>query len=223
MGPGPQMPDPDGSDGFGGDQGYEPPPLPDGGGTGGFDGIGDPGGGFGGPDDPGYAPPPLPDGADAVVPLEQTELIDSATVRLVQVDPRPGQHVLVTAELLIKVDRRPAEDEARGTQGLTRAEALLTMVRARSAPMDDQFRATARELLTMTRLLLDSPAADDAAFRALLQDIELVLAQVVQLGPAEAPENLDLITEGLNERDVLPRLRTAIPAGQASLDARGET
>ncbi|MEX2308228.1 MAG: gephyrin-like molybdotransferase Glp [Pirellulales bacterium] len=37
---------------------------------------------------------PLPEGADAVVPLEQTELLDASRVRLHQTDPAPGQHVL---------------------------------------------------------------------------------------------------------------------------------
>jgi molybdopterin molybdotransferase len=37
---------------------------------------------------------PIPEGADAVVPVEQTELVDAVTVRLQQVDPRPGQNVL---------------------------------------------------------------------------------------------------------------------------------
>ena len=37
---------------------------------------------------------PLPDGADAVVPLEQTELVDATTVHLLQADPPFGQHVL---------------------------------------------------------------------------------------------------------------------------------
>ena len=37
---------------------------------------------------------PIPEGADAVVPIEQTELVDDATVRLQQVDPPPGQNVL---------------------------------------------------------------------------------------------------------------------------------
>lgn len=37
---------------------------------------------------------PLPAGADAVVPVEQTELIDSGAVRLEQPAPPPGQHVL---------------------------------------------------------------------------------------------------------------------------------
>jgi molybdopterin molybdotransferase len=37
---------------------------------------------------------PLPEGADAVVPIEQTEMINATTVRLRQVNPAPGQCVL---------------------------------------------------------------------------------------------------------------------------------
>jgi molybdopterin molybdotransferase len=37
---------------------------------------------------------PLPEGADAVVPVEKTELVHPATVRLHQVDPAPGQSIL---------------------------------------------------------------------------------------------------------------------------------
>jgi molybdopterin molybdotransferase len=37
---------------------------------------------------------PLPEGADAVVPVERTELVDSSTVRLLQPEPPFGQHVL---------------------------------------------------------------------------------------------------------------------------------
>ncbi len=37
---------------------------------------------------------PLPEGADAVVPLERTDLIDDTTVRLQQIDPSLGQNVL---------------------------------------------------------------------------------------------------------------------------------
>jgi hypothetical protein len=103
------------------------------------------------------------------------------------------------------------------TPYLSRTEALLTAFRSqgRAAP-DAQFLATARDLLGMTRLLLDSPAADDAAFRALLEDLELVLAQLVRLAPDAPSPEVDLITQGLNERGVLPRLRTAIPAGPAA-------
>jgi molybdopterin molybdotransferase len=37
---------------------------------------------------------PLPEGADAVVPVEQTELVNETTVRFLQIDPQPGQHVM---------------------------------------------------------------------------------------------------------------------------------
>lgn len=109
------------------------------------------------------------------------------------------------------------------TQYLTRAEALLTGMRSGSVPVDAQFLASARELLGMTRLLLDSPLARDAQVRDLLEDLELVLAQVSQLDPAaRGTADLDLITDGLNQHGVLPRLRSAIPAGPAALGGRGD-
>jgi molybdopterin molybdotransferase len=43
---------------------------------------------------------PLPEGADAVVAFEQTESVDEQTVRLVQIDPKPGQHVLAMGAAL---------------------------------------------------------------------------------------------------------------------------
>jgi molybdopterin molybdotransferase len=37
---------------------------------------------------------PLPEGADAIVAIEQTEMVNDRTVRLLETDPRPGQHIL---------------------------------------------------------------------------------------------------------------------------------
>jgi molybdopterin molybdotransferase len=37
---------------------------------------------------------PLPEGADAVIPVEQTVLVNGMTVRFLQVDIQPGQHVM---------------------------------------------------------------------------------------------------------------------------------
>jgi molybdopterin molybdotransferase len=37
---------------------------------------------------------PLPEGADAIIPIEQTEMINDDTVRLAQVEPSPGQHIM---------------------------------------------------------------------------------------------------------------------------------
>jgi hypothetical protein len=97
---------------------------------------------------------------------------------------------------------------------LSKVETLLTSLR--TAPDQTHFVGQARDLLTSTRLLLDSPGAADPRVHALLQDLELILVQVVQLDPAHRREDLDLITDGLEQRQVMPRLRTAIPAGPAS-------
>ena len=99
---------------------------------------------------------------------------------------------------------------------LSEAEALLTSFRARSTSdqqMDAQLGAWARQLLTNTRLLLDSPVANDPQRRPLLQDLELILVQIVQLSPGTAPQDRDLIEKTLQQEHVLTRLRTAIPAG----------
>jgi len=43
---------------------------------------------------------PLPEGADAVIAFEQTEPIDDRTVRFLQTDPAPGQHMLAVGAAL---------------------------------------------------------------------------------------------------------------------------
>lgn len=99
---------------------------------------------------------------------------------------------------------------------LSETEALLTSFRTRSnadQQMDAQLGAWARQLLSNTRLLLDSPVANDPQRRPLLQDLELVLVQIVQLSPASTTQDRDLIEKSLKQDHVMTRLRTAIPAG----------
>ena len=107
-------------------------------------------------------------------------------------------------------------------QTLVQAEALLTAYRAGDdRPRDEeslrQAGRWARDVLSSTRLLLDSPAANDPQFRALFTDLELVLAQIVQLSgaPLQADER-ELIERAMRDRDLLPRLRSALPAGAAA-------
>jgi hypothetical protein len=45
--------------------------------------------------------------------------------------------------------------------------------------------------------------------RSLLEDLELVLAQVVRLQNGTDRTEVDLINRALEQRDVIPRLRTA--------------
>ena len=95
---------------------------------------------------------------------------------------------------------------------LGQAVALLVALPSdgRSDRADDVYLNRAHDLLLTTRLLLDSPASADPRFRNLLEDLELVLAQVVRLQSDQSRAELDLIRQALEQRDVLPRLRTAV-------------
>ena len=87
---------------------------------------------------------------------------------------------------------------------------------------DARLAAQARDLLSTTRLLLDSPTAGhDAELQALLDDLELVLAQVVRLPAVRDSSQAALIHEALEARDVLPRLRTAAAQASAPMQSFG--
>jgi anti-sigma factor RsiW len=108
-------------------------------------------------------------------------------------------------------------------QHLDRTEALLTSFRAEAASgqVDPQVRQWADQTLTSTRLLLDSPAADDPKVRTLLEDLELVLAQIAALPAKNEPNEVDLARRAVDESRVLPRMRTMAP-GPAPV-THGET
>ena len=104
------------------------------------------------------------------------------------------------------------------TEHLSQSETFLTLFRAsvRQGGNEQLASSTARQLLATNRLLLDSPAATDNRTRLLLQDLELVLAQIAQLsGPPSSPD-LDFITNGLDDSGVMSRLRTAVPSGTSA-------
>jgi hypothetical protein len=103
-------------------------------------------------------------------------------------------------------------------QYMKQTEALLVSYRgdAKNQVMDATIGKWAKDLLSSTRLLLDSPAASDPQRRQLLEDLELVLVQIVRLTPRSSTEERDLIDNTLKDADVLSRLRTAIPAGAMS-------
>jgi hypothetical protein len=108
------------------------------------------------------------------------------------------------------------------TQTLTQAEALLTAFRAPQQSRTDtrQLGTWGRQVLGSTRLLIDSPAGDDPQLRALLEDLELVLVQIIQLSGAQLdPTDRALIQGALDHSDLLPRIRTAVPAGAPGADA----
>ena len=98
------------------------------------------------------------------------------------------------------------------TRYLGQTAALLIALPSspRDANADRRFILQAGELLSTTRLLLDSPAANDPQLKSLLDDLELVLAQIARLPAKRDAAELDLIHEALEQRDVVPRLRSVV-------------
>jgi len=137
--------------------------------------------------------------------------------RLSAPEPRPVAPVLAASDTAPR-----AKDVAyriTAMEHLGQSEAFLTLFRAsvRGGGKEQLASATARQLLATNRLLLDSPAASDARTRLLLQDLELVLAEISQLSPRPSSPDLNLITEGLERGGVMSRLRTAVPSGASTI------
>ena len=95
---------------------------------------------------------------------------------------------------------------------LGRAALLLASLPSNGRPglSDARLNEQAKQLLGTTRLLLDSPVGHEQRMKDLLEDLELVLAQVARLQPQRPGESLTLINEALEERDVVPRIRSAV-------------
>jgi hypothetical protein len=103
------------------------------------------------------------------------------------------------------------------SQHLNSAEVLLTSFKsANDTSMDAITRRFARDLLSTTRLLLDSPAGSNPVRRRLLEDLELVLVQMAQVPSQGGSLDRELIDRAISRRQVLTRIRTSISAGSAS-------
>jgi hypothetical protein len=98
---------------------------------------------------------------------------------------------------------------------LGQTEVFLTEVRAdlTSGRRDPQRAERSRELLTRTRLIMASDAARAPAVDRLLEDLELVLAQIAALPDTGTRRSTDarLLRERLQVGTVLPRIRTILP------------
>ena len=94
---------------------------------------------------------------------------------------------------------------------LGRTAVLLAALPRNSSPadLDPGITTESARLLTTTRLLLDSPAGSDGRLHNLLQDLELVLAQVARLEPRDHRDELQFIRTAIDEHDIVPRLRSA--------------
>lgn len=94
---------------------------------------------------------------------------------------------------------------------LVRTAALLASLPSdrTTTASDSAIAIRAGELLTQTHLLLDSRAGSDPTLHKLLEDLELVLAQVARLRVQRGGNDLQLIHQALTVRDVLPRVHDA--------------
>ena len=154
-------------------------------------------------------PPIAPKSRDIVQPR--------ATRELAVVTPRDGARDLpALPDSTVQTFYRTA-----ALQTLAQAEALLIAYRGAENVRDpaamQQAARWARDVLSSTRLLLDSPAGRDPQMRTLFTDLELILAQIVQISgmPLQARER-ELIEDAMRDRDLLPRIRSAVPAGLAT-------
>lgn len=117
----------------------------------------------------------------------------------------------------------PARREARADampyrvaamQHLVTTEALLVSLRSdvRAGRKDTTIATWAGQLLGTTRMLMDSPAGRDPQLKQLLEDLELVLAQISRLPGAQGEAaDLGLIDDAVRHRQIMTRLRALSP------------
>lgn len=92
------------------------------------------------------------------------------------------------------------------------SEAMITAFRgaARRGDVDPQMAKWSRDLLGETRLLEGSAPPNDVEMKRLLEDLELVLAQIVHYTNhgTHSTDDLDLIERSIKDRAVMNNMRT---------------
>jgi hypothetical protein len=115
----------------------------------------------------------------------------------------------------------PAAYQIAALDHLRHVETFLTVFQSEAKQGDvPGMPELARGLLENTRLLMDSPAGRDAHMALLLDDVELVLAQIASYEGGDGPE-LSLIEQGIERRGLLLKLHAAIPAKYSVAGAQG--
>lgn len=133
--------------------------------------------------------------------------------------PDDGAGPSSRAEAATGARRELAADAARpyrvaAMQHLVTTEALLVSLRGdvRAGRKDTTIAVWAGDLLGTTRMLIDSPAGRDPQLKQLLEDLELVLAQISRLPGAHGEAaDLGLIDDAVRHRQIMTRLRALSP------------
>jgi hypothetical protein len=113
-----------------------------------------------------------------------------------------------TAQLASRMEDVGGSDMSRYLVHTAALLASLPSDRATTAT-DTTIANRAGALLIQTHLLLDSRAGSDPTLHKLLEDLELVLAQVARLSVQRSGSDLQLIHQAIAVRDVLPRVHDA--------------
>jgi hypothetical protein len=125
----------------------------------------------------------------------------------------PEAYAIATTQQLLEVQALLTAFDANTRQATGSAAGTKTDAKA-DAKADAHLASWARDLLSNTRLLLDSPAGADPHRRQLLEDLELVLVQIAALSPDAAASDRAAIAHTLDDAQVLPRIKAAIPTNQ---------
>jgi hypothetical protein len=105
---------------------------------------------------------------------------------------------------------------------LRRVETFLEVFQAEARTrVPPEAADVARGLLENTRLLIDSPVGREQRFAVLLDDVEVVLAQIASYGGSRDTSDLQLIEQGIEQRGLLAKLRAAAPATYQVARAQG--
>ncbi|HEX2693190.1 MAG TPA: hypothetical protein VHL12_03950 [Gemmatimonadaceae bacterium] len=126
----------------------------------------------------------------------------------------PATHAPLPADTSAVVDAY--RDQTSRYLGQTAALLIALPAKDVSGKTDAAFAGKAADLLVTTRLLIDSPAAQDPKMRALLEDLELVLVQIARLRSERGNGDLDLIHQAVEQGNVLSRLSSAVVTNQSS-------
>jgi hypothetical protein len=100
---------------------------------------------------------------------------------------------------------------------LADAEVFLTTVRYEldSGLPDADRAARSRELLARTRVLLGASRTRSPEVARLLEDLELLLAEIAALPPVDSSLDRTLLDESMRNGDVITRIRATLPARAA--------
>jgi hypothetical protein len=132
-------------------------------------------------------------------------------------DGTRAQTVAVDTAAVPAADAGLTAYDVKTAEHLTSAAMLLTSFQAPSdVETGESVRRWAKNLLSSTRLLLDSPAAEDVHRRELLEDLERILVQILALSPDAPPSEREYLERTIARDEVLTRIRTSIPAGLPS-------